>query len=86
MLHYQELLFLLKIIWTKLINWHHKSLLAGHFDINKTREIIGWKYYWPSLKKNVEAYVKGCNVYLALKAIKHKFYSNLQALPIPIYQ
>ena len=39
-------------------------------------------YYLPSVKKDVEAYVKGCNVYLALKAVKYKPYSNLQMLLI----
>ena len=48
--------------------------------------LIDRKYYWPNLKKDIEAYVKGCDICLALKAIKHKLYSNLQALPILIYQ
>ena len=29
--------------------------------------------------------MKGCNVCLALKAVRHKSYGNLQSLPIPIY-
>ena len=84
-MHYQGLLFMLKIIQIELTNWHHYNQLIGHFDINKTRELISRKYYWPSLKKNVEAYVKGCNVCWALKAVKHKFYSDFQALPIPTH-
>ena len=75
-----------KIIWTEPISRHHDNLLAEHFSINKTREFIGQKYYWPSLRKNVEAYVKGYDVYLALKTVKHKPYGDLQALPVPIYQ
>ena len=49
-------------------------------------KLINWKYYWPSLKKDVEAYVKGCDVYLSSKAVKHKPYSNLQTLPVLNYQ
>ena len=45
MLHYQGLLFLPKIIQTELISRHYDNLLAGHFNINKTREFISWKYY-----------------------------------------
>ena len=60
--------------------------MAGHFSINKTRKLIGRKYYWPSLKKDVEAYVKGCNVCLALKVVKHKPYGYLQILPVLTYQ
>ena len=61
MLHYQRLPFVPEIIRTKLISRHHDNPLAGHFSINKTRELIGRKYYWPSLRKDVEAYVKGCD-------------------------
>ena len=58
------------------------KLISRHFDIDKTRELVGRKYYWPSLRKDVEAYIKGCNICLLSKAVKQKFYSNLQALPI----
>ena len=61
-LHHQGLPFVPKIIRTKLIGRHHDDPLAGHFGIDKTRELIGRKYYWPSLRKDVEAYVKGCDV------------------------
>ena len=86
MLHYQELPFMPEIIRTELISRHHNNLLAGHFGINKTRELIGRKYYWPNLRKDVEAYIKGCDVCLAPKAVRHKPYSNLQALPVPTYR
>lgn len=41
-----------------------------------------WKYYWLSLWHNVKAYIKGYNVYLALKVVRHKPYDNLQLLLI----
>ena len=44
-LHHQGLPFVPEIIWTELISRHHDNLLAGHFDINKTRKLIGRKYY-----------------------------------------
>ena len=84
-LHYQELPFISEIIWIKFISRHHNNLLVEYLGIDKTREFISWKYYWPSLRKDVEAYVKGCNICLALKAVKHKPYGNLQTLPIPTY-
>ena len=85
-LHHQNLPFVPEIIWTELISRHHDNLLAGHFGIDKTRELIGRKYYWPSLRKDVEAYVKGCNVCLASKAVRHKPYGDLQALPVPTHR
>ena len=84
-LHHQGLPFVPEIIRTELISRHHDDPLAGHFGIDKTRELIGRKYYWPSLRKDVEAYVKGCDVCLALKVVRHKPYSDLQALPIPTH-
>ena len=76
-LHYQGLSFIPEVIWTEVITQHHNDLLAGHFGIDKTRELIGRKYYWPSLKKDVESYIKSCNICLALKAVQHKLYSDL---------
>ena len=85
-LHYQGLSFVPEVIRTELISRHHDDPLAGHFGINKTRELIGRKYYWPSLRKDVEAYVKGCDVCLASKAVRHKPYGDLQALPVPTHR
>ena len=85
-LHHQGISFVPENIQTELISCHHDDPLAGHFGIDKTKELIGRKYYWPSLRKNVEAYVKGCNVCLGLKAVRHKPYSDLQSLPVPTHR
>ena len=70
----------------ELISRHHDDPLAGHFGIEKTRKLLARKYYWPTLKHDVKAYVKGCNVCLASKAVRHKPYGNLQSLPVPIHR
>ena len=44
-LHHQGLPFVPEIIRTELISRHHDDPLAGHFGIDKTRELIGRKYY-----------------------------------------
>ena len=66
----------------ELIGRHHNDLLACHFGIKKTCELLAQKYYWPTLYQNVEAYVKGYDICLALKAVRHKPYGDLQPLPI----
>ena len=71
-LHHQDLPFVPKAIQTKLITRHHDNPLAGHFGIKKTCEVLAQKYFWPSLGHNVEAYVKGCDVCLVSKAMRHK--------------
>ena len=85
-LQHQMLPFVPEIIQIELISRHHNDFLAGYFIIDKTSEIISRKYYWPNLRKNVEAYVKGCDVCLALKAVRDKPYGKLQALPVPTHQ
>ena len=66
-----------KIVYSKLISKHHNDLLVSHFGVTKTRELICQKYYWPSLRKDVKSYVKGCDICLILKIVKHKLYSDL---------
>ena len=86
MLQYGGLFYIPEIIWLELISQYYNNPLVGHFGIDKTQELIARKYYWPTLRQDIEAYVKGCNVCLASKAVRHKPYGNLQALPIPTHK
>lgn len=85
MLYYQSLPYRSKIINFKLINQYYNNFFAGHFVINKTEELISQKDYCLSFQKDVEPNVKGYDLYLVLKIIKHKLYRNLQSIPISIY-
>ena len=85
-LHHQGLPFVPDAIRMELISRHHDDSLAGHFGIEKTRELLARKYYWPTLRHDVEAYVKGCDVCLASKAVRHKPYGDLQSLPVPTHR
>ena len=75
-----------KNVYSELISRHHNDLLVGYFKVNKTKELIDRKYYWPSLGKNVEFYVKKCDVCLDSKTVRHKLYSDLQFLPVLTHQ
>ena len=77
-LHHQGLPYIPEIIRTELISRHHNDPLAGHFGIEKTRELVARKYYWETLYHDVEVYVRGCDVCLVSKAIRYKSYGNLQ--------
>ena len=44
-LQYQGLPYVLAIIRSEMISCHHNDLLAGHFGIDKTKELVGRKYY-----------------------------------------
>ena len=61
----------------ELISHHHNNLLADYFGIEKTYKLLAIKYYLPTLHHNVKAYVKCCDMCLALKTVCHKFYSDL---------
>ena len=86
MLRYQGLPYVPEIIRSDVISCHHDDPLAGHFGIDKTRELVGRKYYWPSLRKDVKNYIRGCDICLALKAVRHKPYGDLQSLPVPTHR
>ena len=74
-----------EIIRTELISRHHDDLPASHFVIEKTQELVARKYYRETLRYNVKVYIRGCDVCLASKVVKHKFYKNLQQLLIPTH-
>ena len=85
-LYHQGLPFVPETIRTEIINRHHDDPLARYFGIDKTKDLVGRKYYWPSLRRDIEAYVKGCGVCLGSKAVRHKPYGDLQFLPVPTHQ
>ena len=82
-LHHQGLPYVPEIIRTELISRHHDDPLAGHFGIEKMRELVIRKYYWETLRHDVKVYIRGCDVCLASKAVRHELYGNLQQLPVP---
>ena len=86
MLHHQGLSYVPEIIRTELISRHHDNPLSGYFGIEKTRKLVAQKYYWLTLRHDGNDYVKGCNICLALKTIRHKPYGDLQSLPVSTYR
>ncbi len=85
-LHYQGIPYVPKVICSELIRRQHNDPLAGHFGIEKTCKLIARKYYWPTLRRDVEAYVNGCDVCLASNAVRHKPYGDLQSLSVPTHR
>ena len=56
---------------------HHENPLAGHFGIEKTWELVARKYYWLTLRADIETYMKGYDVCLISKVVRHKPYGDL---------
>ncbi len=69
-----------------MIGRHQDNPLVGHFGIEKTCKLIARKYYWPTVQRDVKAYVKGCDVCLTSKAVCHKLYGDLQLLSVPTHR
>ena len=84
-LHHESLPCVPEAIWIEMISRYYDNLPASHFDIKKTHKLLAQKYFWPIFRHNVKAYVKGCDICLASKAIWHKLYIDLQSLPVPTY-
>ena len=85
-LQYRGLPYVPEIICSEVISRHHNDPFVRYFGIDKTRELVGQKSYWPSLRRDVKSYVWGCDVCLASKAVRHKPYDNLQSLLIPTHR
>ena len=84
-LHHQGLFYVSEIIRTKLISRHDNNLLAGHYEIKKTQKLVARKYYWPTFCRDIEDYIRGCDICLASKTIRHKPKRDLQFLPEPTH-
>ena len=67
----------------ELLRRHHDDSLAGHFVVDKTSELMSWKYYWGSMKVDVKEYVDTCDICQRVKVKRHRPYSELNALLQP---
>jgi len=66
-----------------LIREVHDQPSIGHPGILRTMEIIKRNYYWPSMRKTVDRYIRNCYVCQRSKASRDKSNGLLQLLPIP---
>ncbi|GER52334.1 polyprotein [Striga asiatica] len=61
----------------------HDSAFGGHSGILGTYMRMKRTFYWPNMKKDIEKWVKGCDVCSMNKAEKGPYPGLLQPLPIP---
>ena len=76
-LHYQGMPYIFEIIKIELISKYYHIQQADYFGIKKIPEFVARKYYCKTLRHNIEVYVKGCDICLMSKAVRHKSYRNL---------
>ncbi|KAL2243822.1 UNVERIFIED_CONTAM: hypothetical protein Sindi_0500200 [Sesamum indicum] len=67
----------------KIIKALHDSALGGHSGINGTYQRIKSLFYWPTLKIDVQTWVKECETCLRSKHENNSYPGSLQPLSIP---
>ena len=67
----------------ELIRKCHDDVLAGHFGVDKTLELLKRKYHWHGMATEVSDYVKTCDICQRVKVYRHRPYGELQSLPVP---
>ena len=68
---------------TRILQYNHDHILAGHFGQNKTLELVRRRYSWPSLHADIQQFCKSCVTCMRSKPQRHKPYRSLKQLPIP---
>ena len=68
---------------TRVLQYNHDHILAGHFGQNKTLELVCHGYSWPSLHTDVQQFYKSYVTCMWSKPQYHKLYRFLKQLSIP---
>lgn len=67
----------------RIIAAHHDSVSAGHPGRDKTQELVYRSYWWPSMRKDVRAYVTGCSICQRTKIDHRRRAAPLHPNPVP---
>ena len=49
-------------VYIELLQIHYNNTLAGHFSKKKTLDLLLYKYYWPSINRDVVNYISIYNL------------------------
>lgn len=67
----------------RIIREFHDSPAAGHFGKHKTQSLLLRHFKWKTLRKDVEAYIAGCDTCKRIKPVYAKAHGQLTQLPVP---
>ena len=67
----------------QLLAEHHDSVLAGHMGQDKTYACLQRNYWWPTMRRDVRAYINTCPCCQVNKGRNRRSYGLLQPLPVP---
>lgn len=66
-----------------IIRAHHDTPAFGHPGRAKTLELIQREYYWKSIRKDVDRYVRNCDTCRRSRTARHSPFGLLRSLPTP---
>ena len=67
----------------RIIQGSHDTPVAGHPGRERTFELLTRKYFWPSMRKDVERFVANCHTCRRTKPRRHASHGTLLPLPVP---
>jgi len=70
-------------IRAEIMRVNHDDPAGGHFGEKRTADIVGQKYYWQGMRRDIRAYVKSCDLCQRVAIHRHKEYGQLEPLPTP---
>lgn len=76
-------LFVPETLRSEALQWAHDTGLACHPGVTRTTHSLSQRFWWPSLRKDVETYVRACRVCNQNKTPSRPPAGLLQPLPVP---
>jgi len=67
----------------RLIQEHHDTPLAGHPGRSKTFDLLSRQYYWKTMRRQVDQYVRNCAECQRSRRSRHASFGVLRPLPVP---
>ena len=69
-----------KALIQELLYLYYDDQLTGHQGIDKTKELLERKFYWPGLAQDVREYITTYSTYQNITTPRHKLYRKLEPL------
>ena len=67
----------------RLIKEHHDTPLAGHPGRSKTFDLLSRRYYWRTMRKQVDRYIRSCAECQKFRTSRHASFGVLGPLSVP---
>jgi hypothetical protein len=83
LLYYNGRVYVPDALRTEVKKHHHDIPLAGHMGQRRTQELVQRKFFWPQMRKDIDSYVRSCQICARNKDDQHATYGQLMPLEPP---